>query len=806
MAAKEKPTNSNSTLVLQQFIDNNHPFDALNNIVPLILADLLLKTTHLLGYTNEWQVQLCDSLSKKSPSVLDECLKAYGIGEPTKLPSPKFYTASKAQTLKRIETWQQQGLVQNIKKPLPWSSALKRSLESTEIQYKKRLQQNYYFKTPLQWNKNDPIPIWGKSPTYLIVYGKQAETLVDTNAYVLHPERMYLAAEIMEEIWIFAESRLEFLRQHLNFQEERLSERFTGAKLLNAQVKHPLLDVYLPLIATPNLQLEEGSGTYPLTPSHVPAEYDLATKNNLTIPYYWEENGKLQKDSPWPAWTNISHDALAPQVLSNLGGQNLLLKSGETTQDFPFCQVSQTPVLYRPVAGDFLNLAQQDLSEKIQDTLRRTQWTPPGQIPILPKAFTQNSQIRLSRGENLETWTEQIGAPPHTKTNPKTISWLLMGAGKSQNLWLSAKLLNGAVATPPQNPQKIFRHGGVYQNSTDLNCPPEALRLWVACHAWGKNFRLSLANQNMAKTLHDKFKHTLDSLKQNLLDFQPNQNLIPLSQRAEVDQYLLQKLHTTLEQTQQHYENFAFHRAVQTLARFCRFLRKHYFTWSQDALQFSAPNHQERHSAQSSLWEASLALLPYLAPLLPQSVWACWQQLHSNHPQAPSLWQQDLKSFPSIPVSQSLKNKFKQILWVQNGVEHALAKSLRNKKITHPKQAQIRLSAIDQESDLQKFLQTQILHWFKYLGVSQVVIVYEIEKTTLVWKEKTTQNAQGRELAIEVLPAEGTPCHRCRIYSTTVGKHPTQPKLCERCAKASQILQWLKSRKHKKLKTRIEVV
>jgi len=104
--------------------------------------------------------------------------------------------------------------------------------------------------------------------------------------------------------------------------------------------------------------------------------------------------------------------------------------------------------------------------------------------------------------------------------------------------------------------------------------------------------------------------------------------------------------------------------------------------------------------------------------------------------------------------------------------------SVRKKKtLKHPREAQVRITG---EKPWLKFLQDNSLTWANFFRVSQVVVAYELSPAA--WRSERLPGLQ-----VEVVPAEGPACERCRFHSTTVGKTPGFPNLCQRCAQVLAI-------------------
>lgn len=347
-----------------------------------------------------------------------------------------------------------------------------------------------------------------------------------------------------------------------------------------------------------------------------------------------------------------------------------------------------------------------------------------------------------------------------------------------------------ALANKDKAPyQKVLTHGFVvdgegkkFSKSAKNYLPPEKileslgaeiLRLWASSEDYRQDIRFSEEILDRLKESYRKIRNTFRFLLGNLTDFDPANHLVPLSKREPMDRWILGELAQSEKNWRQAYENYAFHTLYQSFHHvFSVTLSATYLNILKDRLYTFPADSPKRRSAQSSLFELTRAILPFLAPILSFTAEEVWTHLPPWTKKPSSVFLTDLSKFPGEGEDPSLRESMGKIFQVREEALKVLELAKVKGILRHPLEAQLRIRA---EGDWMKFLQGQDKYWPEYLQVSQVVVSYELEKPA--WKSEKIPGMQ-----FEVRKAEGKKCERCWHYSLTVGRVKTHPDLCQRCS------------------------
>ncbi|HKX13087.1 MAG TPA: isoleucine--tRNA ligase [bacterium] len=302
----------------------------------------------------------------------------------------------------------------------------------------------------------------------------------------------------------------------------------------------------------------------------------------------------------------------------------------------------------------------------------------------------------------------------------------------------------------------------------------EVLRLWVAAEDYRNDIRFSNEILDRLVETYRKIRNTCRFLLGNLFDFDPDKDSVPVSERLEIDRWAVAMLQNFIQRVNQAYEDYEFHAIYHSLNQFCTVtLSAFYLDILKDRLYTAKKSGRDRRSAQSTVFEILLAITRLMAPILSFTA----DEVHSHTPdhqgKPESIFLAEFPEADPALIDAPLLERFEKIEQVREEVLKALEKARQEKVIGHPLEAQVRMSA---EGELKKFLQDYANFWAQCFIVSQVVVVFEVDKPT--W---TSENHEG--LKIQITKAEGEKCARCWTRSITVGKNPAHPALCDRCAK-----------------------
>ncbi len=293
----------------------------------------------------------------------------------------------------------------------------------------------------------------------------------------------------------------------------------------------------------------------------------------------------------------------------------------------------------------------------------------------------------------------------------------------------------------------------------------DILRLWVSFSDYQGDVRISDEILGGPIDTYRKIRNTVRYALGNLYDYDPDVHRVAAKDLTEMDQYMLGRLNTLIEEVHNGYEEFNFRRAMRALADFCILdLSSFMLDASKDRLYTQGAAAPARRSAQTVLAEITLALLQLMAPVLSFTAEEAWQELRKTalgRTLEQSVFLSLLPRNASLIPDVKLEEKWNKIRHIREDVQKSLESAREKKVIGSSLEARVTFSTSDAAT--RAFLDQTRELWPEILIVSQVEI-----------KDGT------EPLSVEVSHARGTKCARCWQWKEDVGTH-AHNDICGRC-------------------------
>ena len=347
--------------------------------------------------------------------------------------------------------------------------------------------------------------------------------------------------------------------------------------------------------------------------------------------------------------------------------------------------------------------------------------------------------------------------------------------------WFQSSLLT-AIATKGQAPYKtVLTHGWVIDmegkkmsKSAGNGLSPQTivdqygadiLRLWVASSDYHSDVRISNDILKQLSEAYRKIRNTARYILGNLSDFDPDKDMVAVSDLLSIDKWALTKLNVLNKKVRDGYDRFDFHQVYQAIHNFCVVdMSNFYFDVLKDRLYTEKPDGTLRRAAQTAIYIILDSMTRMIAPILAYTSDEIWQFMpHDSSADARSVMYNDMPAPVEVELDDDFINMWDRIHETRDVVKKAIEIEVKGKTIRSSLEAKVLLKAHGERYDFLKKAEQELAASFI---VSKVDILDE----------------QTDELGVEVTPAEGEKCERCWIYSDTVGKNPEHPTLCARCA------------------------
>ena len=321
-------------------------------------------------------------------------------------------------------------------------------------------------------------------------------------------------------------------------------------------------------------------------------------------------------------------------------------------------------------------------------------------------------------------------------------------------------------------PQEIMKKSGA-----------EILRLWVAAEDFREDVRISDEILSRLVEAYRRLRNTARFLISNLYDFEPDKDAVQTAQLDEMDRWILQRTQNVLSRCREAYDNYEFHAVYHTLNNFCSVdLSAQYLDIVKDRLYCEGTRSNTRRAAQTTLYRILDTLVHLMAPILSFTAEEIWNYMPDKERRAGSVFLSRIPEPDASLGDPQLAEKWDRIFRERSEVLKALEQARAAGIIGHSLDAKVSFESRngDRNSILTGLVLDDRNRLQDLLIVSQADILGDSLGAAGV--EASVYEATQLNCRILVRKADGAKCTRCWKYDPAVGKDPTHPTVCARCA------------------------
>jgi isoleucyl-tRNA synthetase len=297
----------------------------------------------------------------------------------------------------------------------------------------------------------------------------------------------------------------------------------------------------------------------------------------------------------------------------------------------------------------------------------------------------------------------------------------------------------------------------------------DILRLWVASIDYQSDVRISDDIIKQVTEQYRKIRNTLRFLHGNLSNgefgkFNPNKDLV--NEFELIDNFILEKLKSVVNNSLKAYENYDFALITNELLNFMASdLSSFYLDLTKDILYCEPISSKRRRQVQSVIYTVVEKLIPLIAPILPHTAEELFGLINPN---SESVFLTDMtKPFSSINTD-TLKD-YDKILELRTEVLKALENARANAIIGSAQEAKLEINVNDQEV-------LRVYNKLPKIEKQRLFIVSNLIETTRLVGEKFKLSS------VRVSKDDGVKCERC--WNRFDAKLINTNNVCSRCQKA----------------------
>ena len=786
----------------------------------------------------------CHEFAAHYVDVQMEAFKRIGVIGDWEHPYLTMNPSFEAEEVKVFGEMYKRGYIYKGLKPVYWCPHDETALAEAEIEYQDDPVTTVYVKFPMH-DDQGKLSSYDKSKLFFVIWTTTIWTLPGNLAIALHPDESYaLVKTPAGEILILAEALVEKVMAVGGVTGYEVVETHPGAFFENMLADHPFLPKTSRLLLADYVTMDSGTGCVHTAPGFGADDYQTCKRYGMEMVVPVDDQGRHTDYAG--KYAGMSTDESNPVILADMKESGALFASEDIVHSYPHCWRCKKPIIFRATPQWFCSVdafkeeacaAADDVRwvpewgiDRMKSMIReRADWCISRQrkwglpIPVFyckdcgkpivtDETIGAISSLFGEKGSNawFELAAEEIlpagFACPHCgkssgfeKEEDTLDGWFDSGSTHFASMkrdqgwwpatmylegldqyrgWFQSSLLTAVGAFGKGAPFKeCVTHGwtvdgegkAMHKSAGNGMDPAEVidqygadlLRLWAASADYHADVRCSHDIFKQLSQNYLKFRNTARYCLGNLDGFDPNHPATPAEMQA-LDRWAITRLNALMEKCFTAYDNYEFLVITHAVNDFCVVeMSNFYLDIIKDRLYCG--EEAVRRSAQTALYLILDTMTKLMAPILVFTCDEIWQAMaHKDGDDGRNVLFNDMnKPFLDYALDSQAMARWDRIIAVRDAVNGALEAARAEKKIGKSLEAKVRLTVPAGDAFLTKMDAGEL---------ADLLIVSQVE------------TAQGEELAVEVMPAQGGKCGRCWKHSPAVGSDSLHPTLCLRCA------------------------
>ena len=266
------------------------------------------------------------------------------------------------------------GSVVRSKKPVYWCSTCCTALAEAEVEYEDHTSPSIYVKFPVIDDLSQVAPELENRRIFVLIWTTTPWTLPANMAIAFHPDFVYAAVRVGDEVWILAEELVAAAFAEFGITDYEILTTFSARGLEKKRCRHPFLDRDSLMVLADYVTAESGTGCVHTAPGHGTDDYLTGLRYGLEIVSPVDDNGVLTAEAGPYAGARIPE--VNHVINDDLAASGALVRQSDISHSYPHCWRCKLPVIYRATAQWFISMDKNDLRAKALAEIHKVKWTP----------------------------------------------------------------------------------------------------------------------------------------------------------------------------------------------------------------------------------------------------------------------------------------------------------------------------------------------------------------------------------------------------------------------------------------------
>ena len=357
-------------------------------------------TTETPGLSREETKKACRAYAQKWVEVQKEEFKKMGVLMDWARPYLTMDYSYEASILKAFGVFVGQGYIERKNKTVPWCPSCQTVLAAAEIEHEERKDPSIYVRFPLVQSVTDAaFPALKGTEVSLLIWTTTPWTLPLNRAVTIKPDSEYVVLDVQGSYIMVGKQRADMVCGLVNAEKKIVAEIASNEFLKHVpKAHHPFIaDLVVPVLADPNILLEDGTAFVHCAPGCGPEDYEVGVRNNLEIFSPVSPDGKYTQ-------------GIAPQELQGMpvvDGQiwvikklvelNRMFYKTSLKHTYPHCWRCRGGLIFRATKQWFCDLSKNDLKANTLQATNGIKTIPEKSINRLQATLEGRLEWCLSR-------------------------------------------------------------------------------------------------------------------------------------------------------------------------------------------------------------------------------------------------------------------------------------------------------------------------------------------------------------------------------------------------------------------------
>jgi len=292
--------------------------------------------------------------------------------------------SSEANIIRALSKIVQSGHLEKGFKPVHWCTDCGSALAEAEVEYQDKVSPaidvafNVIDADAMAKAFNIQQTQFSELATQVVIWTTTPWTIPANRAISLHPELEYALVDMqiagqMKRL-VLAKDLVEQCATRYAAESVNIVAVCLGESLEKQLVKHPLLDLNVPLILGDHVTTESGTGCVHTAPAHGVDDFNVSKHYNLEVYNPVGPNGVFIEDTPMFAGQHVFK--ANKSIVEALEEANALVLNVKYEHSYPHCWRHKTPLIFRATPQWFISMDKKGLRKSSLEQIKKTQWIP----------------------------------------------------------------------------------------------------------------------------------------------------------------------------------------------------------------------------------------------------------------------------------------------------------------------------------------------------------------------------------------------------------------------------------------------